>query len=193
MEKHRLEAFSDATIAIIITIMVLDLRVPHEATWVALLKTWEIFASYVLSFVLVGLFWYNHHLLFAKVGAINRYVLWINLVVLFLQSLLPFTTAWVGKTAFASAPVALYAVVNGLTKVMIIPLIWQLKKLHGAESAFAQEFGRNHRLYWTIGMDFTAAFLAAIGLPKVGFGVIGLVAILWFFPNVRFNEMHSKS
>jgi uncharacterized membrane protein len=192
MDKRRLEAFSDATIAIIITIMVLELKVPAEASWAALLDTWEVFTSYILSFVVIGIFWYNHHLVFDKVAKINRYVLWINLLGLFLQSLLPFTTAWIGKTAFASAPVALYATVNGLTKVLIAPMMYQLKQLHGADSSFSREFGRNHRLYWTIVMDFTAVALALIGFPKAGMGIIGLVAILWLMPNVRFNAMHGQ-
>jgi uncharacterized membrane protein len=111
MEKNRLEAFSDGVIAIIITIMVLELKVPHGATFEELSPLIPVFLSYVLSFVFVGVYWNNHHHTLQVVKKINGATLWINMHLLFWLSLIPFVTAWMGENHFASIPVALYGVV----------------------------------------------------------------------------------
>src|SRR5258708_37176762 len=106
MTKNRMEAFSDGVIAIIITIMVLELRVPHGTDWRALLPLYPIFLSYTLSFIFLGIYWSNHHHLFQAVHSINGRVLWANLHLLFWLSLIPFVTGWTGENQFASVPVA---------------------------------------------------------------------------------------
>jgi uncharacterized membrane protein len=111
MKKSRLEAFSDGVLAIIITIMVLDLKVPHEATLAALAPLWPTLLSYVLSFIFIGIYWNNHHHLWQVVEAVTGPVLWANLHLLFWLSLVPFATAWMGENQFAAAPVAVYGVV----------------------------------------------------------------------------------
>ena len=111
MSKGRLEAFSDGVLAIIITIMVLELTVPHEPTIEALAALWPLFLSYVLSFANVGIYWNNHHHLFQAVRAIDGRVLWANLHLLFWLSLIPFGTAWMGENGFAALPVAVYGVI----------------------------------------------------------------------------------
>src|SRR6266849_3273825 len=111
MTKNRMEAFSDGVIAIIITIMVLELKVPHGTGWAALLPLYPVFLSYVLSFVFLGIYWNNHHHLFQAVRSVDGRVLWANLHLLFWLSLTPFVTAWMGENHFAPWPVALYGVV----------------------------------------------------------------------------------
>jgi uncharacterized membrane protein len=111
MGKNRLEAFSDGVFAIIITIMVLELKVPHSASLAALLALWPVFLSYVLSFVFLGIYWNNHHHMLHAVGRISGRNLWANLHLLFWLSLIPFVTGWMGENHFATGPVALYGVV----------------------------------------------------------------------------------
>jgi uncharacterized membrane protein len=111
VSKGRLEAFSDGVIAIIITIMVLELRVPHESDWHALTPVAPVFLSYVLSFVFLGIYWSNHHHLLQVVQHVNGGVLWANLHLLFWLSLVPFVTGWMGENKFAAVPAALYGVV----------------------------------------------------------------------------------
>lgn len=192
MNKQRLESFSDATVAIIMTIMVLELEVPKVYDWNALFEVLPVFTSYVLSFLIVGLFWYNHHRLFSRVTKVNSYVLWFNLAALFLQSLLPFTTAWVGQSRFAPAPVALYALVNGCSKVLILPVLSHLRKLHGPDSELSKEYPDDFRIYLTIVMDFVAAFVAASGYPRISFGIMAVVTVVWFFPNAVFRLKRAK-
>jgi uncharacterized membrane protein len=104
MTKNRLEAFSDGVIAIIITIMVLEMKVPHDASWAALRELWPVFLSYVMSFVYVGIYWNNHHHMLHLAGRINGRILWANLHLLFWLSLFPFCSGWLGENHFAAAP-----------------------------------------------------------------------------------------
>src|SRR6188508_2946758 len=110
MTKTRLEAFSDAVIAIIITIMVLELKVPHDTSFDALMKLWPVFLSYAVSFLILGIYWGNHHHLVHTIKEVRGGILWANLILLFWLSLIPFTTAWMGENHFQTAPVALYGV-----------------------------------------------------------------------------------
>src|SRR5215471_162640 len=144
MEKGRLEAFTDGVIAVIITIMVLELKAPHEATWQALLGDWHIFLSYVLSFVYVGIYWNNHHHMLHLTRHVNGRVMWANLFLLFCLSLIPFVTHWLNEAEPAPAPLptALYGVVLLLSALAWIPLSRSLIAANGGESgALARALG----------------------------------------------------
>jgi len=142
MSKGWLEAFSDGVLAIIITIMVLELRPPHEAGLAALRPLLPTFVSYLLSFVFLGVYWNNHHHLLQAVAHVDGRVLWANLHLLFWLSLIPFVTAWMGENEFAAAPVALYGAVLLLAAVAYFILTRALIARHGGQSALAHAVGR---------------------------------------------------
>src|SRR5260370_39371510 len=142
MSKSRLEAFSDGVIAIIITIMVLEFKVPHEATWQALIPVAPVFLSYALSFVFVGIYWSNHHHLLQAVEHVNGRVLWANLHLLFWLSLTPFVTGWLGENQFAAWPVALYGAVLLFAAIAYFIFVRALLSLHGKGSTLASALGR---------------------------------------------------
>lgn len=190
MNKSRLEAFSDGVIAIIITIMVLELKVPHHPTWQSYFNAYPVFVSYAISYVFVGLFWSSHRNLLDKATKVSNKVVWINMLVLFWVSFVPFTTAAMGENSFTSVTVTVYASVLVFVSVSNMFLIHHVKKIHGAESGFAHELNDNFRGYITTGGNAIAAIVAFLGFPKVAFIIIVLTAFLWFFPNskVRFNR-----
>ena len=141
MPKGRLEAFSDGVIAIIITIMVLEMKVPHGADLAAIAPLWPVFVSYVLSFVIVGIYWNNHHHLLHAVKHVAGTVLWSNLHLLFWLSLLPFTTGFMGENHFAPLPVALYGVDLLMCAVAYFILVHALLATHGRDSDLAKRIG----------------------------------------------------
>ena len=143
MEKNRLEAFSDGVIAIIITIMVLEMKVPHGDNLAALQPLIPVFISYVLSFVYVGIYWNNHHHLFQAAQKVNGAVLWANLHLLFWLSLFPFVTGWMGENHFAPWPVAVYGVALLMAAVAYAILVSALLKLHGHDSRLASALGHD--------------------------------------------------
>jgi uncharacterized membrane protein len=145
MSKGRMEAFSDGVLAIIITIMVLELAVPHTADLAALLPVAPIFLSYVLSFVFLGIYWNNHHHLLQAIEHVDGRVLWANLHLLFWLSLIPFVTGWMGENHFAAWPVALYGCVLLLAAVAYFILSRALISLHGRESVLATAVGRDFK------------------------------------------------
>jgi uncharacterized membrane protein len=110
MNKTRLEAFSDGVIAIIITVMVLEIKTPHDTSWAALSDQWPVFSSYLLSFIFIGIYWGNHHHLVSTVSHVNAGIIWANMNLLFWISLIPFATGWMGENHYASNTVALYAI-----------------------------------------------------------------------------------
>jgi uncharacterized membrane protein len=184
MEKGRLEAFSDGVIAIIITIMVLELKVPHDADFAALRPLVPVFLSYVLSFIYVGVYWNNHHHLFQAAQRVNGTILWTNLHLLFWLSLIPFVTGWMGENHFSAAPTALY----GLVLFMAALAYWFL------QCAIIAEHGRDSVLAAALGPDWKgklspALYLVAIGLAFVqewlADALYVLVAVLWFIPDRR--------
>lgn len=187
MGKTRLEAFSDGVIAIIITIMVLELKVPHGASFDVLLPLWPVFLSYVLSFVYVGIYWNNHHHLFHAARQINGRILWHNMALLFWLSLFPFATAWMGENHFAANPTALYGGVLLMAAISYHLLVSALSRHHGKTSEFAQAFGRD-----TKGLVSIALYLAGIVLALVsswaGFVVYAAVALMWFIPDRRVEK-----
>ncbi len=184
MKKGRLEAFSDGVIAIIITIMVLELHVPHGDTMRDLVPMLPVLLCYILSFVNVGIYWNNHHHMLYAAEHINGGILWANLHLLFWLSLMPFATAWMGENHFAQWPVILYGIVlimNGLAYVILCRL---LIKEAGADSPLAIALGRDWK-----GNLSTVIYALAIGLafvdPRLALGLYVVVAVMWFIPDRR--------
>ena len=194
MSKARMEAFSDGVQAIIITIMVLELTVPHEATLAALRPLVPTLLSYALSFVFLGIYWSNHHHLLQAVKHVDGRVLWANLHLLFWLSLTPFVTGWMGETSFAAWPVALYGIVLLLAAAAYFILAHTLIALHGRESVLATALGRDFK-----GKVSIAIYLVAIPLAFVSSwlacGLFVLVAVLWLIPDRRIERTltHSRA
>ena len=187
MTKTRLEAFSDGVIAIIITIMVLELKVPHETDLAALGALVPTLLSYVVSFVFLGIYWSNHHHLLHAIKHVNGTVLWANLHLLFWLSLTPFVTAWIGENHLSAWPVAMYGVVMVMSGVAYFILTRSLISLHGRDSVLASAIGRDFK-----GMVSVVAYLAAIPLAFVNswisIAVYVLVAIMWLVPDRRIER-----
>jgi uncharacterized membrane protein len=187
MPKSRLEAFSDGVIAIIITIMVLELKVPHGTDFAALKPLLPVFLSYILSFVYVGIYWNNHHHLLHATEKINGHNLWANLHLLFWLSLIPFVTGWMGENHFATLPVALYGVVLFMASVAYVILQCSLATGQGHDSRLAGALGRDRK-----GKLSLALYAAAIGLAFVNPWIAGslyvLVAAIWFIPDTRMEK-----
>ena len=187
MTPGRLEAFSDGVLAIIITIMVLELKVPHGAEWSALSPLWPVFVSYVLSFVYVGIYWNNHHHLLKAVDRIGGGVLWANLNLLFWLSLLPFASGYLGENHFAAAPTALYGTVLLLAGVAYTILVRALLAHHDHDSKLARAIGTDRKGWLSL-----ALYAAGIGVsfvqPVVSNLVYVAVAIMWLVPDTRIER-----
>lgn len=187
MTKGRLEAFSDAVIAIIMTIMVLEMKVPHGGTFAALKPILPIFLSYVLSFINIGIYWNNHHHLFHITSKVNGGVLWTNIHLLFWLSLFPFATGWMGENHFATWPVVLYGIVSLMAGVAYYFLAHCLASLHGKDSAIAIALGKDWK-----GILSVVFYAVGIGLAFINpwFGLISylLVAAMWFIPDKRVEK-----
>jgi uncharacterized membrane protein len=184
MSKGRLEAFSDGVLAIIITIMVLELRVPHEADVTALLPLVPVFLSYVLSFVLLGIYWNNHHHLLQAIKHVDGRILWANLHLLFWLSLIPFVTGWMGENHFAAWPVALYGIVLLCAGNAYFVLTHALIALHGRDSLLATAVGRDVKGIVS-GMIYLVAIPLAFVTSWVAGGLYVLVTIIWLVPDRR--------
>src|SRR5512137_1014868 len=143
MPKARLEAFSDGVIAVLITILVLELKVPHGADWGALRPLFPVFTAYVLSFVYLGIYWNNHHHMLHAAGRVDGRILWANLHLLFWLSLVPFATAWMGENHFAALPTALYGAVLLLAAVAYFVLARAIIASEGPRSHLAEAFGKD--------------------------------------------------
>jgi uncharacterized membrane protein len=187
MTKGRLEAFSDGVIAIIITIMVLELKTPHEPSLHGLLPMAHTFASYALSFVFVGIYWNNHHHLFQAVRHVTGGVLWANLGLLFFLSLVPFGTAWMGESHFESGPVAFYGMNFLLAAVAYTVLAQLLAHAHPDHAVLRDALGRDWK-----GKLSLALYLAAVALafvePLVSCGLYVTVAVIWLIPDRRIEK-----
>jgi uncharacterized membrane protein len=185
MPKSRLEAFSDGVIAIIITIMVLELKVPHGETLATLGPLWPVFLSYVLSFIHIGIYWNNHHHMLHSVKHISGGALWANLHLLFWLSLTPFTTGWMGENHFAQLPVAVYGLGMLMNGVAYWILVRVLIHSHGRDSEFAARVGSDFK-----GNISVVLYLAGIGLsfasPWLSLLIYVAVAALWLIPDRRF-------
>jgi uncharacterized membrane protein len=187
MTKGRLEAFSDGVIAIIITIMVLELRAPHDPNPAALLPLIPVFLSYLLSFVFLGIYWSNHHHLLHAVQHVNGSVLWANLHLLFWLSLVPFVTGWMGQNHFARWTLAIYGMVLLLSAIAYFILVQTLLSLHGRESVLGDALGSDFK-----GKISMVIYLVAIPLALVQWwlacALYILVAIIWLVPDRRIER-----
>ncbi|HEY9647918.1 MAG TPA: TMEM175 family protein [Chroococcidiopsis sp.] len=187
MKKSRLEAFSDGVLAIIITIMVLEIKVPHEPTLEALQPLIPIFLSYVLSFVFLGIYWNNHHHLLQATKYVNGAILWANLHLLFWLSLIPFATGWMGENNFATTPVALYGVILLFGAIAYFILTRALISHHGDSSEIAIALGKDFK-----GKISIVIYVLAIALSFVQAWVACLlyisVAVMWLIPDRRIER-----
>lgn len=188
MSKGRLEAFSDGVIAIIITIMVLELKVPHGTDWTALQPLWPVLLSYVLSFVYIGIYWNNHHHMLQAAGKVNGTILWANLHLLFWLSLVPFVTAWMGENHFAALPVALYGVVLLLAGLAYYILAHALAVHHGKDSKLAVAFGKDYKGLLSI-VIYAIAIVLAGRYTWFAFSLYVVVALIWFIPDRRIEKV----
>ena len=188
MGKSRLEAFSDGVLAIIITIMVLELQAPHEASLDALRPLWGAFLSYVLSFIYLGIYWNNHHHMLHTVNQVTGGILWANLHLLFWLSLVPFVTGWMGETHFAPLPTAVY----GMVLLMAAIAYWLLQRL------IIREQGVNSLLRRAIGGDwkgklspvlYAIAIVSALAAPYVAGAIYAMVAAIWLVPDRRIERV----
>ena len=187
MSKGRVEAFSDGVIAIIITIMVLEMKVPHGTAFSDLRPILPVFLSYVLSFVYVGIYWNNHHHIFHATRQVSGGVLWANLHLLFWLSLMPFTTGWMGENHFDALPTALYGVVLIMAATAYLILQRTLIRADGPDSPLARAVGSDRK-----GIASWVALLIAIPTAFVRPWIAGvfyvLVALMWFIPDRRIER-----
>ena len=188
MNKARLEAFSDGVIAVIITIMVLELKVPHDSDPHALVPLIPVFLSYLLSFVYVGIYWNNHHHMFHAVHHVNGAILWANLHLLFWLSLVPFVTGWMNETHFAPLQVAAYGGVLIAAACSYSILTTVLVAAHGRDSLIAKALGRDFK-----GKISLAIYIVAIALaywePWIACALYAVVAAIWLVPDRRFARL----
>ncbi|RWM23404.1 MAG: DUF1211 domain-containing protein [Mesorhizobium sp.] len=191
MGKGRVEAFTDGVIAIIITIMVLELKVPHGAEFSALAPLWPTFLSYVLSFIYVGIYWNNLHNMFHTVQRVDGRVLWANLHLLFWLSLMPVTTAFMGENHFAPVPVAVYGVVLALCATAYFILVVMLHRLHGNNTIFARALGTDRKEKISVVL-YIAAIPLAFASQWISVALYVLVAMIWFVPDRRFERLVEK-
>lgn len=191
MDKGRLEAFSDGVLAIVITVMVLELSAPAEPTLAALKELIPTFLSYVLSFIFIGIYWNNHHHLFQAVEQVDGRILWANLHLLLWLSLVPFVTAWMGETEFAAWPVALYGLNLLLSAVAYYLLVRTLLARHGQDSVLANAVNRDIKGKLSLVIYATAVPLAFVSTWLAG-GLYVLVAIIWLIPDRRIETLLAK-
>ena len=192
MGKGRLEAFSDGVLAIIITIMVLEMKVPHGENLKDLQPLIPIFISYILSFIYIGIYWNNHHHLMQIVHKVSGAVLWSNIHLLFWLSLVPFATAWMGENHFSKWPVILYGFVLLMAALAYYILAHCLITVHGKDSTLAQAIGKDKKGIISISLYLTGIGLAFIN-SSIGFLIYVVVAIIWFIPDRRIEKKTGDS
>ena len=187
MRTSRVEAFSDGVLAIIITIMVLELHVPEGHEWTDLFAIWPKMLSYLISFVYVGIYWNNHHHLFQLAERVNGSVLWANLHLLFWLSLFPFVTAWAGESHFAAIPMTCYGVVSLMCAISYTILQVVIVRAHESNARAAQASGLDSKGRISIGayiVAIIAPFFGEAGAIVSGICIAG-VAVIWFIPDRR--------
>lgn len=187
MGSERLASFSDSVIAIIITIMVLEMKVPQGTALADLLPLIPVLLSYVLSFVYIGIYWNNHHHMLHLVQEVNGGILWANLHLLFWLSLIPFVTGWMGRNPWAAVPMALYGVVLFMTATAYALLTYCLTVHHGEKSPLALAVGSNHKGKISM-MAYATAIVVSFVTPGLAFILYVGVAFMWLIPDRRIEE-----
>ena len=191
MNKGRFEAFSDGVIAVIITIIVLEMRVPHGESFEALAPVFPVFLSYVLSFVYVGIYWNNHHHMLHATSAVTGAMLWANLHLLFWLSLIPFTTGWMGENHFAPAPVALYGVVLLFAAIAFRILQQLIITSQGQDSVLKKAIGSDWKGKLSL-IVYAIAIPMAFASRWVSLGLYLFIALIWLVPNRRIEKALSR-
>ncbi len=187
MQKERLTAFSDGVIAIIITIMVLELKPPHDGSWQSLTALAPLFATYILSFLYIAIYWNNHHHLMHMCKRVNGAILWANMHLLFWLSLIPFATGWMGENHFAGAPAALYGAALLLPAIAYYLLQTVIIRVNGDDTALARALGKD--LKGKISpVLYAAAIAAAFFVPWVSHAIYAAVALMWLVPDRRIEQ-----
>lgn len=192
MNKNRLEAFSDGVLAIIITIMVLEFKVPTETTFEAVIPLFHKFLSYILSFIYVGIYWNNHHHLMHTVKKVNGTILWANLHLLFWLSLIPFATAWIGEHHFAPFPMMFYGIILLMSAVAYFILQNVILRHHGKDSLLSKALGKDYK-----GKASLVFYITAVGLslfyPMIAGSLYLLVALIWLIPDKRIEKIFNEN
>ncbi|MBL0246912.1 MAG: DUF1211 domain-containing protein [Chitinophagales bacterium] len=188
MKTGRLEAFSDGVLAIIITIMVLELKIPEGVSFKALQPMMPIFVSYILSFIYVGIYWNNHHHLLHAVNKVNGTILWANLNLLFWLSLFPFTTAWMGEHEFQPNPIALYGFVLFMAALSFKILIFIILKSEGKNSNLGKVYSGDKRINSSLVLYILGIALSFFQ-PLISFALYLIVAIMWIVPDKRIEKI----
>jgi uncharacterized membrane protein len=191
MQTNRLEAFSDGVLAIIITIMVLELKVPHGVELDALKPILPVLLSYVLSFIYLGIYWNNHHHLFHSTKQVTGGILWANLHLLFWLSLFPFTTGWIGENHIAPTPTAVYGFVLLMAAIAYYILQRVIIAQEGRDSLLAAAIGRDWKGKLSLVLYLTAIPLALLS-PWIANGLYVFVALLWLIPDLRIERVLNK-
>lgn len=187
MSKGRLEAFSDGVFAVIITIMVLEMKVPHGTDFTALKSVVPVFLCYVLSYIYVGIYWNNHHHLLHAADHVSGGILWANLVLLFCLSLAPFTTAWMGENHYAPLPVAAYGVMLLSAGIAYFVLTKSLIAHHGKDSVLATSIGNDWKGTVSV-LVYVLAIPLAFVRPWLACVCYSLVALMWLLPDRRIEK-----
>jgi len=188
MKKNRLEAFSDGVMAIIITIMVLELKIPHGNDWESLIPLTPKFISYILSFIYIGIYWNNHHHLLHTISNVSGGILWANMHLLFWLSLVPFVTGWMGENHFEPMPVALYGFVLLMASIAYYVLQLQIIKRHGKDSMLAKALGSDFKGKSSIVLYLLSIFGAMYSPISAGI-IYGVVALMWLIPDKRIEKV----
>ncbi len=187
MTRGRLEAFSDGVIAILITIMVLELKIPHGADWAALRPLLPVFLVYVLSFVFLGIYWSNHHHMFHVIDRVNGAILWANLHLLFWLSLTPFVTGWMGENGFAAVPTAAYGIVLLMAAIAYYILVRTIIAFQGPHSKLAAAVGRDVKGKISIVL-YVVAIPTAFVHQLIADAIYVSVALIWLVPDRRIES-----
>lgn len=192
MNKNRLEAFSDGVLAIIITIMVLEFKVPNDTTFEAVIKLSHKFLSYILSFIYVGIYWNNHHHLIHSLKKVNGKILWANLHLLFWLSLIPFATAWIGEHHFASFPMMLYGIVLLMNAIAYFILQKLILIDHGKDSPLSIAIGKDYKGKASLFL-YIIAVLSSKYYVEISGAIYILVALIWLIPDKRIERIFNEN
>jgi len=193
MRKTRLEAFSDGVIAIIITIMVLQLKIPHSTGWTDIKPIFPVLTGYLMSFVMIGIYWGNHHHLLHAVEQVNSKILWANMHLLFWLSLVPFATEWMGETNFDKIAVAVYAVLLDMCGIAYFILLRMIIKTHSHDPALHDPLKKQGRKGKLSALLYTLAIPAAFVHPVISGGLYVCVAVLWWMPDKNIEKGIDKN